>query len=78
MKRITLPLAIFGAWCLGMAFLFGNLEPYIVGAFCWGAAWLNERMNLRLHMTSIYDKKEIEGTYDFTPLRKLFEGGDRE
>ncbi len=77
MKRVTLPLVIFGAWCLGMAFLFGDLEPYLVGAFCWGLAWLNERMNLRLGMTSIYDKKEIKETYDFTPLRTLFEEGER-
>lgn len=60
MKRATLPLVIFGAWCLGMALIFGDLEPYIVGAFCWGLAWLNERIDLRTLLTEAEQIEEGE------------------
>lgn len=84
MKRATLSLVIFGAWCLGMALIFNDTNSYVFGVFCWGLAWLNERINLKTLLSGeliakneIKDFSNIDMTYDFTSLRTLFEEGER-
>lgn len=81
MKRITLPLIMFGAWCLGMGIIFNDVAPWSIGFGCLLLAWLNEQIEIRkLLMEAGYFEKTTKNgdAYNFVPLRALFEESEKE